>query len=232
MNRIRRRLSSLRDERGFTLIEIAVAMPIMLIVMGGMTLLLTTITHWSSQTQEETTLQTETRGAVNRLESEIRGAFIGNGTPEITAATATSITFTTPDEGATSTSGSPPSMTAFHLNQVSYNLTTNGVLQRRFAASTNTYPTAPTTTAWTFGTTSNWATVIGQTGLGHITNTNVFTYYGAAGLQSSPPTALSFPISTTTGIRAVGINLTLTTGGSQPDTFSVNDIIYMRQTDN
>lgn len=230
MTHIRKRFS-LRDERGFTLIELAVAMPIMLIVMGGMTLMLTTITHWSSQTQEETTLQTESRAAVNRLETEIRGAFIGNDTPEITAATATSITFTTPDESSTQISGNPPSETAFHLLRVSYQVT-NGVLQRRFAASTNTFPTAPTTSAWSFGATGAWSTVLGQTGLGHITNTNVFTYYTANGLAGATPTPLTFPITSTTGIKAVGINLTLTTGGSQPDTYRVSDIITLRQTDN
>lgn len=233
MRRVRERLSSLRDERGFTLIEIAVAMPIMLIVMGGMTLMLTTITHWSSQTQEETILQTESRAAVNRLETEIHGAFIGNDTPEITAATATSITFTTPDEVPTTYSGpvGSPTELAFHLLQVSYNVT-NGVLQRRVATSTNTFPTAPLTTAWSFGAAGAWSTVLGQTGLGHISNTNVFTYYTASGLQTTPPTALTFPISSTAGIKAVGVNFSLTTGGSQPDTLNITDIVDMRQTDN
>ena len=96
------RRSRLREERGFTLIEVAVAMPIMLIVMGGLTLMLTTITHWSSQSREGTILQTESRSAMNTLAGNIRGAFYGDGvTPEISSATATSITFTTPDEYAT-----------------------------------------------------------------------------------------------------------------------------------
>lgn len=200
-------------------------MPIMLIVMGGLVLMLTTITHWSSHTQEETTLQTEARSAMNRLESELRGAFIGDGTPEITSATATSITFTTPDEYATTVNNNVES--AFHLLTVSYTVT-GGMLQRQFKVSTNTYPTAP---PWTWpASMSNWSTVIGQSG--SITNTNVFSYYTAAGAQASPPTPLTFPISTTTGIRAVGINLTLSTGGSQPQKFTVDEIVTLRETDN
>ncbi len=216
-------------EGGFTLVELAVAMPIMLIVMGGLVLMLTTITHWSSQTQEETILQTEARSAMNRLEAEIRGAFIGDGTAEITNATATSITFTTPDESATSIGNIPVANTeaAFHLLTVSYRLT-GGMLQRQFKTSTNTYPAAP---PWTWsGSMSPWATVVGQSN--SITNTNVFTYYNVAGAQASPPTPLTFPVANPTGIRAVGVNLTLSTGGSQPEKFTVTDIVTLRETDN
>jgi len=229
----KRALRALRGESGFTMIELIVAMPIMLVVMGGLVLMLTTVTHWSSQTQEETTLQMETRAAVNRLESEIRGAFIGNGTPEITSATATSITFTTPDEWGTTISGTAPNQTeqAFHLLKVSYQLS-NGTLQRQFATSTNTFPNAPTLQAWSFGATGPWSTVIGQTGLGTITNSSIFTYYNLQGMQSIPWTAMSFPITSTVGIKAVGINLTLSSGGPQPVKYNVNEIVSLRQTDN
>jgi prepilin-type N-terminal cleavage/methylation domain-containing protein len=224
-----RRRSQLRDERGFTLIELAVAMPIMLIVMGGLTLMLTTITHWSSQTQEGTILQTESRSAMNTLATSIRGAFYGDGiTPEISSATATSITFTTPDEYETTVVANSES--AFHLLTVSYQVT-GGMLQRQFKTSSNTFPTAPTTQAWNFpGGMSAWQTVLGQQN--SITNTDVFTYYTATGMQTTPPTPLTFPIASTVGIKAVGIKLKLSTQGSQPDTFTFTDIVSMRQTDN
>lgn len=223
----------IREERGFTLIELAVAMPIMLIVMGGLVLMLTTITHWSSQTQEQTILQTEARSAMNTLENNIRGAFYGDGiTPEISSATATSMTFTTTDEYSTTIVSTPVpnTETAFHLLTVSYQVT-GGMLQRQFKTSTNTFPTAPSTQAWSFpGSMGPWQTVVGQQG--SITNTDVFTYYTATGMQTTPPTALTFPIATTVGIKAVGIKMTLSTLGSQPHTFTVTDIVSMRQTDN
>jgi prepilin-type N-terminal cleavage/methylation domain-containing protein len=227
MHAIRR--SHLREERGFTLIELAVAMPIMLIVMGGLVLMLTTITHWSSQSREGTILQTESRSAMNTLAANIRGAFYGDGiTPEISSATATSITFTTPDEYGTTIVANSES--AFHLLNVSYQVT-GGMLQRQFKTSTNTFPTAPTTQAWSFpGSMGAWQTVLGQQG--SITNTDVFTYYTATGMQTTPPTALTFPIASTVGIKAIGIKLKLSTLGSQPDTFTVTDIVSMRQTDN
>jgi prepilin-type N-terminal cleavage/methylation domain-containing protein len=223
------RRPDIRDERGFSLVELAVAMPIMLIVMTGLLLLLSTITHWSSQTQDVTILQTESRSAMNTMAANIRGAFYGDGvTPEISSATATSITFTTPDEYGTTVVANSES--AFHLLTVSYQVT-GGMLQRQYKTSTNTFPTAPTTQAWNFpAPMGSWQTVVGQQG--SITNTDVFSYYTAAGMQTTPPTPLTFPIASTVGIKAVGVKLKLTTVGSQPDTFTVTDIVSMRQTDN
>jgi prepilin-type N-terminal cleavage/methylation domain-containing protein len=223
------RRPDIRDERGFSLVELAVAMPIMLIVMTGLLLLLSTITHWSSQTQDVTILQTESRSAMNTMAANIRGAFYGDGvTPEISSATATSITFTTPDEYGTTVVANSES--AFHLLTVSYQVT-GGMLQRQYKTSTNTFPTASTTQAWNFpASMGSWQTVVGQQG--SITNTDVFSYYTAAGMQTTPPTPLTFPIASTVGIKAVGVKLKLTTVGSQPDTFTVTDIVSMRQTDN
>jgi prepilin-type N-terminal cleavage/methylation domain-containing protein len=215
----------IRRESGFTMIELLVAMPIMLVIMGGLVLMLTTVTHWSGQTQEEVTLQTEARAALNRLEAEIRGTFVDDGSSPIITATATSITFDTPDTAATTVSGSTES--SFHLMQVSYKVA-SGTLQRQFKTTTNTFPGAP---PWTWPANMGpWATVVGSTN--SITNSDVFTYYNAAGAQAAPPTPLSFPIADTSGIVAVGVKLTLSTGGSQPTKFTVRDTIAIRGADN
>jgi prepilin-type N-terminal cleavage/methylation domain-containing protein len=212
----------LRDRRGFTLVELVVAMPIMLVVMGGLVLLLTTVMHWGSQTQEETTLQTEARSAMNRLETEIRGAFIGqaNSVP-FSAATATSMTFDTPDEAAANSSTGA----SFHLLQVSYRVS-NGTLQRQFQATSNTYPGSLGPTGWTWGSLSPWATVVGSSS--SITNSDVFTYYTNPVSGGSAPALLSFPVTNYQAIVAVGVKLKLSTGGSQPETYTVNDLIAVR----
>jgi prepilin-type N-terminal cleavage/methylation domain-containing protein len=223
-SRVKRRL---RGERGFTMIELLVAMPIMLVVMGGLILMLTNVTHWSSETQSETSLQTEARAALNRMEAEIRGTFVGDGTNPIITATGSTITFDTPDTYSTTISGTAPNQTesSFHLLQVSYRIS-NGTLQRQFKSTTNTYPTAP---PWTWGSLGAWSTEVGT--VNSITNTtSVFSYYTAAGVQSSPQVPLTFPISDTSGIVAVGVKLTLSTGGSQPEHFTVNDTIAIRGT--
>ena len=49
-------------------------------------------------------------------------------------------------------------------------------------------------------------------------------------MQTSPPTPLTFPISDTTGIVAVGVKFALSTGGSQPEHFTVSDLIAIRGT--
>jgi type II secretory pathway component PulJ len=215
-----------RREGGFTLVELAVAMPIMLVILGGLVLMLTNLTHWSSQTQEETTLQTEARESLTRLEAEIRGAFTGDGTPPILSATSTSITFDTPDAATTTISGGTES--SFHLLQVSYRLA-NGTLQRQFKTTTNTYP-GSLSGGWTWGALGPWATVVGSTN--SITNTDVFSYYQSPGQNASSPTLMSFPITDMSSIEAVGVKLTLSTGGSQPEHFTVSDLMTIRGTDN
>jgi prepilin-type N-terminal cleavage/methylation domain-containing protein len=161
--------SGIRSERGFTLVELVVAMPIMLIVMGGLTLMLTTLSSKSSQQQETTILQTEARSALDRMEMEIRGAFTGDGSPQIVSAGPNSITFYSPDQYATTVVGSTQS--SFHLREISYQVTSTGLLQRQFMTSTNTFPTASCltcggTSQWTWpgGGMSAWTTVVGSSG--------------------------------------------------------------------
>lgn len=214
----------LHGERGFTLVELAVAMPIMLVIMGGLVLMLTTVTHWSSQTQSEVSLQTEARAAINRLEAEVRGAIApGDGTNAIVAATATSLTFDTPDTYATTITGGTTE-NSFHLMQISYQVS-GGTLQRQFKTSTNTYPAAYG--AWTWGSLGSWVTEVGT--VNSITNSDVFSYYGSPN-SSGALTPLTFPITDTSGIVAIGVKLTLSTGGSQPEKFTVTDTIAIRGT--
>jgi len=164
LTRLRKRLA-LRDERGFTLIELVVAMPIMLIVMGGLVVMLTTISNKSSQQQEVTTLQVEARNALNIMDNEVRGAFTGDGSSAITFAGPTQLTFYSPDQYQTvAATGN-----SFHLRQISYQVTTAGLLQRQSMTTTNTFPTASCltcggTSQWAWGAMSPWITVVGLSG--------------------------------------------------------------------
>ena len=249
----------LRDERGFTLVELAVAMPIMLIVMGGLVIMLTTLTHSSSQSQEETALQSEARSALTTMEMELRGAFTGgDGSPVIAAATATSITFYSPDE----TAADPNTAVSFHLREISYQVS-NGLLQRQFRTSTNQYPNASClscggSTQWTWGAWSPWVTVVGAT-QGTILNVansckpskasipaGVFCFYDGTDILNptllNPQTTVgwsasngtypwkpqTFPISDTSGITSVIVTLQLSSGGSQPVNFTVSDTMTIR----
>jgi prepilin-type N-terminal cleavage/methylation domain-containing protein len=211
----------MREERGFTLIELLVAMPMLVILLAGLSLTLIQLMRSSGQTQQLTTLQTEARSTLATLQSDIRQAFSGDGTAPIVAATATSITFLSPDRYPTTTSGS--SQSSFHLRSIVYSLS-GGTLSRQLMTSTNTFPTAP---PWTWpGSYSTLVPVIGS-----VTNTDVFSYYTVAGAQAVPPTALGFPIADTTGVEAVGVKLSLSTGGTQPKIFTFNETIALRETD-
>jgi len=166
LTRLRERLA-LREERGFTLIELVVAMPIMLIVMGGLVIMLTTISNKSSQQQEITTLQVEARNALGIMANELRGGFTGDGSSVIAFAGPSTLTFYSPDEYPTSaTTGS-----SFHLREISYQVTTAGLLQRQSMTTTNTFPTASCLTcggtsqwAWPGTGMSPWITVVGLSG--------------------------------------------------------------------
>jgi len=166
LTRLRKRLA-LRDERGFTLIELVVAMPIMLIVMGGLVVMLTTISNKSSQQQEITSLQVEARNALGVMENELRGAFTGDGSSVIVFAGPSSLTFYSPDQYQINTSTG----NSFHLREISYQVTSAGLLQRQSMTSTNTFPTASCLTcggtsqwAWPGGGMSSWTTVVGLSG--------------------------------------------------------------------
>lgn len=203
------------------MVELLVAMPVLVIMLAGLTITLTTLMRSNDQTREEATLQTEARAALNTIVTDIREGFVGDGTTPILSASSTSITFESPDRFPTSTSGG--AQTSFHLRKITYTLT-GGTLQRQYMTSTNTFPSGP---PWTFPTQMGaWQTLVGS-----ITNTDVFRFYTDDGIQMSTPTPLTFPIAVTDGIRAVGVKLTLSTGGSQPKTFTVTDTAALRETD-
>jgi prepilin-type N-terminal cleavage/methylation domain-containing protein len=211
----------LREERGFTLVELLVAMPMMVILLAGLSTTLVQLLNTSDKTQKQTILQTEARAALATLASDVRQAFVGDGTTPFLSGTATSMTFESPDRMPTVTSGT--SQTSFHLRKITYTLS-SGTLNRQFMTSTNTFPGAP---PWTWPAQNGPVIPV----VGSITNTDVFTFYTAAGAQTSPPTALSFPISDFSGVRAVGIKLTLSTGGSQAKQFTFTQLVALRETD-
>ena len=214
-------MTRLRSEQGFTLIELVIVMPMLLIMLGGLTVVFIQFTQSNNRTEEAATLQTEARAALDTLETDIREAFVGDGTDPVISASATSITFESPDRYPTTVAGSTES--SFHLRKITYTLS-GGVLERQFMTSTNTFPTGP---PWTWpGSNGPLASIVGS-----ITNADVFTYYTASGAQASPPTPLTFPIADTTGIRSVRIKLTLSTTGAQPKVFTFNELVSLRETD-
>jgi prepilin-type N-terminal cleavage/methylation domain-containing protein len=173
----------LRSEEGFSLVELLTVLVLMGILLPALALMLTTTVHWTSETQEDSVLQTEARGAIDRLTSELRQAYSGDTTSPITSITpqsGTYLTFLTPDRTVPASDGSD----AFHELKVSYRLNGN-TLERASWSSTNTTPSA-TAPTWTFpATPAKWIKVLGS-----IRNpSSVFTFKDGSNPPVSTPTA-------------------------------------------
>lgn len=191
----------LQGDRGFTLVEMVAAMAILTIAVAAFTQLFAFTIKRSGTTQEQATIQTETRAGLDAFARDLRGAFCNNLTPPVTTATASQITFYTPDE-----------QTPYHLRQVSYQFT-SGNFQREQVSSTNDSTTGPPWTMPSLGT-ATWSTLFGSA-------SNTVT-------TGPPPTTIPFftyrdangaPTSTLSAITEVDVAFTVTPRA----TTSVND---------
>jgi prepilin-type N-terminal cleavage/methylation domain-containing protein len=163
------RLPSLRDERGFTAVEMMATMAVMGIVMAVFGQMLVASSKVSSRVEEQATLQNDVRAAVDRLTTDLRQATNANGTSPVESLSGTTVTFDSPDR-----------MTPFHLRRISYRLV-NGRFERSSITSTDNdgwpwvWPTAAAT----------WTPEIGS-----VTNAAAFTFYDANGAVTVDPTAV------------------------------------------
>lgn len=123
---IRKRLAA---EDGFTLMELAVAIPMIAVVIAALTVTLTYSAGFSSEAQDASSLQIEMRSAMTQLTADLREAYTGSAaiTP-VESVTATTLSFYAPDRN-----------TPFHLRHIWYRFQ-NGMLQRASVSSTNTGP--------------------------------------------------------------------------------------------
>jgi prepilin-type N-terminal cleavage/methylation domain-containing protein len=193
----------LREEAGFTLSEMLTVLAIMGIILAALALGMSLTITQSSQIQEQSTLQTETRAAIDRMARELRQGYTGDTTFPIKTATATSIEFLSPDKG-----------TPFRNRRIAYRLT-GGHIDRAQTTSTNT--DAPPWTGFTWTSlgavpASEWAQRVPS-----VTSSTLFTYYGKT-LDSSTqkPVLLTGTIDPTL-VGQVGISATVMTktGGRQ-----------------
>jgi prepilin-type N-terminal cleavage/methylation domain-containing protein len=175
------RLSSLRDEHGFTVIEMMATMAVMGIVIAAFGQMLITSSKVSSRVEEQATLQNDVRAAVDRLTTDLRQATNANGTSPVESVSSTTVTFDSPDR-----------MTPFHLRRISYRLT-GGRLERSSTTSTDSdgWP-------WVWpAATAAWVPEIGS-----VTNAAAFTFYDATGAVTTDPTVVrSARVSITVGPR-------------------------------
>jgi prepilin-type N-terminal cleavage/methylation domain-containing protein len=176
----------LRDNRGFTLVEMLTSMVILgLLFAVFATVMSTTITQ-GTQEQTMTELQTQARSSMEQLARELRQAYSGDGSwpiQTVSAGTQT-IRFVSPDK-----------LQPFHLRTIEWRLS-SGNLDRRSVTSTDTdgapwtYPTPITSAAWITQARS-------------IKNTNVFQFLDANDAATT----------TAANVRKVKITLDVATTG-------------------
>jgi Tfp pilus assembly protein PilW len=158
-----------RDEGAFTVPELLVGMVILAIVLVGFGQVLMNTSKTSNRIEEQAMLQNDVRSALDRLTGDLREATNAHQTSPVGTATATALTFDSPDRA-----------TPFHLRRISYRLNA-GRLERSIVTSTSTgsWP-------WTFPVTPGaWIPQVTS-----IQNAAVFTYYDDAGAVTTDPNAV------------------------------------------
>lgn len=194
---LRRRLPA---ESGFTLVEMVAAMAVLSIAVVAFTQLFGFTIKRSSTTREQATIQAETRAGLDSFARDLREALCNNTTAPVTTATASQITFYTPDE-----------QTPYHLRQVSYRVS-GGSLQRELVTSTNT--AGPPWTMPSFAS-ATWSTLFTS-----ITSASpYFKYYDASGNQTS---TLSSIASVYVALTVQPRGTTSTNDGTTPYTLTVD----------
>jgi prepilin-type N-terminal cleavage/methylation domain-containing protein len=194
---IRRSLSVLRREDGLTLSEMVVVMAILGIIVAALAMGMSLTITQSSQIQEQSVLQTESRALIDQMAKELRQAYTGDSTFPIKTATPTTIEFMSPD-----------SQTPFHNRRIAYRLT-GGHIDRALTTSTNTGAPPWTGFAWSSFAgipAGSWVQKVGS-----VTSTTLFTYYG---MSLDPATQRPVLLTGTidpTKVGQVDISVTLTT---------------------
>jgi prepilin-type N-terminal cleavage/methylation domain-containing protein len=159
-----------RDESGFSLLEMTIAVLVLGIVLSTATGFISTVLMRGTETSEQTQLQAETRQVMDQLVREIRQASTGTpSVPAIETMQAGTIQFLAPD------SSSP-----YAMRRIAYTVT-NGQLQRAAVTSSDTdgYP-------WVIGALPAYSSVLGS-----VQNTNVFTYQDDTGAVTAVPGSVS-----------------------------------------
>jgi len=198
-----RLLHRLRAERGFTLVEMTIALVMLAILVAAFSTLFSGMLHTTSEVNDESVLQTEVRGAVDRLVAQLTQAYIGDGTPPITTMGPTSITFTTPDN-----------QTPMHLRKVAYQLSgTNFQWSAVTSTSTDTAPWSVGGTSLAAAALSPWSTMVRS-----VKNATIFTYYDSTGAVTASPSA----------VTSVGITLSVQPNTSQGRQFTYSSSATVR----
>lgn len=147
-------------EKGFTLVELVIGMALISILFGLFSVVVSSALRHGGEVEEQTVLQRQVRGTVERLAEDLRQAYSGaDGISPIESASATQIQFLSPDR-----------QQPFHLRRLAYRASGTS-FQSALATSTDTDGEP-----WDVPTLGEWNTQFGS-----MVSTNVFSYLDANG---------------------------------------------------
>lgn len=170
-SQIAARGAPLRDESGFTLVELLVALSVFMVVI---TIALGELSSGITRTRDldkSANTATTTRLSINEMVRELRQASTDDvAVPVFASISPTAVTFYSPDR-----------LTPKHLRKIRYRLAA-GVVQRAEEVSTNAG-----NPPWTFsGAVPIWTTVVVD-----VTNTDIFTFLDVAGIATTTSAKVS-----------------------------------------
>jgi prepilin-type N-terminal cleavage/methylation domain-containing protein len=218
MMRPGKRLRRLRDERGFTLVELLVVMVAGVVVSSALFMIVDVTLHQTTRTFSRVDASQRARTAMETIEQELHSACYANDAFPVIAGTPTSISFW-------SQYGSGPNLTPTK-HTIALDTTTGDLTD-------STYTTSGTSPNWVAASTASRVNTL-LTNVTQAPSTAVFSYYA---LRSTGSLGLGSSVSGTTARRVSEVRITFVvspSGGSNirsdvtPDT--VTNTVTLRLT--
>ena len=198
----RRHLTRLRNDGGFTLVEMVVVLAVLGVVIGSFEVIFSSSLRHVGQIQEQTTLQTQVRSAVDTMARDLRQAYSGTAISPIESASATAIQFLSPDRAL-----------PFHVRRIAYRLN-GGWLERAETTSTDT-DGAPWTLAWLTPAAGDWVRVVDS-----VKNASPFSYLDVNNVATT----------TASAVRTITVTVALATKTSTARQFTYTTSTTLRTT--
>jgi hypothetical protein len=234
---MRRLLTRLRQEDGFSLTELLVSMPLLVVALAAITGALIVLNNGNNQTTGQLTQQGTFFPTLDEMMQDVRAMMPPTlGGSPLLAADGSSLSFYAPDGLSAQTGPNSP----FHLREVAYRIS-GGALQREEVPSTNTYTAVTSTTPWGnwtsslgafpisgFPSSTRWVTLLGK-GLSSSSPAIVsasFTYYDGNGNSIATPVSAANIVL----VRTIAVSVTATISGNSSKQTTYTDTATIRET--